>query len=373
MNQVRYTRFLAVAVVALLVGACNSSTSSTAPTSASAAPASAAPASAAAASAAPASAAAASAAAKPITVAYITPSLSVPFWKWMSGGVHEAAAKVGATVIDYDSNNDGTKQLANAQDAITKHVDAIVMSPTDSSAAPAVLQAAATANIPVVIADIGTTSGTYLAFLTSTNEQGSNQAGAYLAQKLTAKGWASGPVGEVTIPLARNNGKLRTKGFADAMAAANIPIAGQLSWTTDTTAENEGLVQNIVTAHPGIHGFYCQSDDCTLAAVSVLKQAGKLNTSTLVMGFDGSPATVDCIKQGLVLGAAVQLPVEIGATSFQIAYDFVVNQKSPTQKDQLIPTVLVTQDNIATASQQLIDTAYPADAATGAGSTCPVQ
>ena len=60
----------------------------------------------------------------------------------------------------------------NAQDAITAGVDLIIISPTDSSSAPTVLDLAAENNVPVVIADIGTDEGEYVSFVISTNEQG---------------------------------------------------------------------------------------------------------------------------------------------------------------------------------------------------------
>lgn len=297
---------------------------------------------------------------KNFTVAYITPALDVPFWKWTSDGVHEAATKVGAKVIDYDSGNDGSKQLQNAQDAIAKHVSAIVISPTDSSTTPAVLNAAKAAGIPVVIAFIGTSSGSnYVAYLTSTDEQGAFQATQYLTQQMDKRGWKNAPVGTVTIPLARINGRQRLAGFKKALAQAGDKVAGQLEFKTDTIDEDAGLVQDIVTAHPDLHGFFCQSDDCTLAAVQTLGRRGLLNKSILLSGFDASPHTVTLIKQGKVMSASVQQPVTVGRKSFQIAYDKVVNGKDPAQKNQTVPTILVTKDNVGKTAGKLQGTAYP--------------
>jgi Periplasmic binding protein domain len=59
------------------------------------------------------------------------------------------------------SHNDAQTQLKNAQDAIARGVAGIVISPTDSSTCPSVLALAQKANIPVVIADIGTNEGEY--------------------------------------------------------------------------------------------------------------------------------------------------------------------------------------------------------------------
>src|SRR6202034_3857418 len=70
-------------------------------------------------------------------IVYITPSLDLPFWRYLSRGVA-----------------------------------GIAISPTDSSTAPSVLAAAARAKIPVVVADIGTNSGDYVSFIISDHQQG---------------------------------------------------------------------------------------------------------------------------------------------------------------------------------------------------------
>ncbi len=90
-----------------------------------------------------------------------------------------------------------------------------MISPTDSSTAPSVLQLAKRAGIPVVIADIGTNSGDYASFIISDNYRGAHDVGTSLAAALKAKGWEGGSVGIVAISQARKNGQARTKGFLD--------------------------------------------------------------------------------------------------------------------------------------------------------------
>src|SRR5271157_3556478 len=72
-------------------------------------------------------------------LAYLTPGLDLPFWRYLSIGIADVAKKNNSTVTTYDSHNDAATQLKNAQDAIAGHVDGILISPTDSSTAPSVL------------------------------------------------------------------------------------------------------------------------------------------------------------------------------------------------------------------------------------------
>jgi ABC-type sugar transport system substrate-binding protein len=149
-----------------------------------------------------------------IQIAYITPGLNVPFWKYLSDGIKQTAAQLSADngvdiqVTDYDSRNSAETQLQNAQDVITAGVDAILISPTDSSTAPAVLEIAAEAGVPVIISDIGTDAGDYVSFVISTNEQGAYEAGQVLMQEMAAKGWEGSDILMITISQARQNGRL---------------------------------------------------------------------------------------------------------------------------------------------------------------------
>ena len=147
------------------------------------------------------------------TVAYLTPSLDVPFWRYVRHGIEDELSKNGLECVTYDSKDDANTQLSNAQDAITKQVDAIIISPTDSASCVSVLSAAEQAGVPVVICDIGTDSGEYVSFISTDNEAGAKAMGEYVASLLEPgtqvaqimlqqmNGVAEGPV-TVSLPAA---------------------------------------------------------------------------------------------------------------------------------------------------------------------------
>jgi ribose transport system substrate-binding protein len=127
--------------------------------------------------------------------AYLTPGLDLPFWRIVGKGVTDSIKAQGGTVTIYDSHNDASTQLKKTQDAVSQGVAGIVISPTDSSTAPGVLQIAARAKISVVIADIGTNSGDYVSFISSENEKGAYETGKKLAEVMKQKGWDKGRYG----------------------------------------------------------------------------------------------------------------------------------------------------------------------------------
>jgi ribose transport system substrate-binding protein len=102
-------------------------------------------------------------------LAYLTPGLDLPFWRILAKGLDDEAKAAGGGSTAYDSHNNALTQLQNAQDAIARKVHGILISPTDSSTCPAVLNLAKRAGVPAVIADIGTTGGDYASFIISDN------------------------------------------------------------------------------------------------------------------------------------------------------------------------------------------------------------
>ena len=106
----------------------------------------------------------------------------------MSKGIESVAKKEGYTYQALNSHNNAQTQLKNAQDSIARGVAGIAISPTDSSTAPSVLALAARANIPVVVADIGTNSGEYVSFIISDNKEGAHGVGVGARRGSEGKG-----------------------------------------------------------------------------------------------------------------------------------------------------------------------------------------
>jgi len=299
------------------------------------------------------------------SVAYLTPGLNVPFWKYLSDGIKQAAEASGADfeVTDYDSRNDAATQLQNAQDAITRGVSAIIISPTDSSTAPAVLELAAEAGTPVIIADIGTDSGEYVSFVISGNEQGAYEAGQVLVAEMDAKGWAGEDVISITISQARINGQNRTLGVTTALEEGGSEIVQYLESEDYTRAEAQGQALDLLTANPQARGFFTQHDEATLGTWTAIEDSGKTEEIVLV-GFDGSPESVELIREGKLRAASMQQPVLMGRMSLDVTLQHLRGEE--VEKETSVPTILVTPDNLSETEATLQDTVFPVEGGTPA-------
>jgi len=302
-------------------------------------------------------------------VAYLTPGLNVPFWKYLSDGIKQQAATdaeaTGATinVTDYDSRNDASLQLQNAQDAITAGVDLIIISPTDSSSAPTVLELAAENNVPVVIADIGTDEGEFVSFVISTNEQGAYEAGQALMAKMAEMGCEGGDVLMITISQARLNGQNRTRGITSAVEEAGSSIVQFLQSEDYTRAEAQVQASDMLSANPQACGFFTQHDEAALGALTALEESGRAEEVAFA-SFDGSPESVELIKQGKLVAASMQQPVLMGRISMEVGLKHLRGEEVETETS--VPTILVTPENVEEIEVQLQDTVFPVegDAAT---------
>lgn len=274
------------------------------------------------------------------SVAYLTPGISVPFWRYMSVGIERAAEPFGVDVTTYDSNNSAATQLQNAQDAITAGVSAIIISPTDSGSAPAVLELAAEAGVPVVISDIGTDSGEYVSYVATDNFGGAADAGEYLAEQLAAEGYEDSPVGIVGISQSRQNGQARTEGFSEATTETGHEILPLLESADYSRGEGLALTQDLMTANPEMRGLFTQHDEATLGALTAVDA----DDDMIIVGFDGSPESFQAIQDGRLAGASMQQPVLMGATAFESACGYLDGE----QPEELIElsTIMVTTENV---------------------------
>lgn len=275
---------------------------------------------------------------------YLTPGLDLPFWRYLSKGIETVAVENGYRYQALDSRNSAQTQRQNAQDAIARGVDGIIISPTDSSTAPGVLDLAEEAGIPVVIADIGTNSGNYVSFIISDNYEGAYGTGQALAAAMKEKGWEDGSVGLVTISQARKNGQARTAGFREALKEAGIEKeAGLQQMQSYTADETFRFTQDMLTANPDMRAMFIQTDQPAIGAIRAIR-AARRDGEVLVAAFDGIPEFVDLIKSGQIVASGMQQPYLMGVRSGETMIEHL-NGGTP-EKEILVPILVVTSENI---------------------------
>lgn len=278
-------------------------------------------------------------------IVYLTPGLDLPFWRYLSKGVESVATEAGYGFQALDSRNNAQTQLQNAQDAIARGAKGIVLSPTDSSTAPSVIQQAERAGIPVVIADIGTDGGEYVSYIGSDNYAGAKGVGEALAAAMKEKGWDADPVGIVAISQARQNGQARTKGFEDGLAegGATGDAAGLQQMQSYTAEETFKFTQDMLTANPGMHGLFVQTDSPAIGAMRAIK-AARRDGDVLLAAFDGIPDFIPLLESGAIVASGMQQPYLMGQESGKAMIDHLGG--GTPDKEIVVPILVVTSKNL---------------------------
>lgn len=276
-------------------------------------------------------------------LAYLVSDQRIPYWNILQRGVESRAAGLGYQVHVYSAENDAKRELEFAAQAIRDKVDGIVLSPTNSSAAVTVLKMAKAANIPVVIADVGTEGGDYVSFIASDNREGAYQLGQVLVKALHKRQWEKGTVGIIAIPQKRANGQARTAGFMKALDEAGIKGAGIRQQVTFSYQETYDFASELITANPALRALWLQGSDRYKGALDAIAAAGKTG-QILLLCFDAEPEFLDMIPKGSLVGAAMQQPFLMGVKAVESMDDH--RKGKAVVQQQLLPILAVSNENL---------------------------
>jgi ribose transport system substrate-binding protein len=235
------------------------------------------------------------------------------FYQDLEKGLLSEAKKNGYTVTVLAAEFDPAKQANQVEDFIAKKVDAIVISPCDSSGIGSAIAEANKANIPVFTADIANLSkeGQVVAHIASDNVEGGRQAGQLLAKALDGAGSIAiinHP--NVTSVLDRVKGlKEALEKYPNIKIVADVPAYGR-------RADAMKVAEDILQTHPDLKGIFGINDDSALGALAAVTAAGKKGKIAIV-GYDATPEAKKEIADGGIYGDAIQYPDKIGMLTVQ--------------------------------------------------------
>lgn len=277
-------------------------------------------------------------------VAYIVSDVSIPFWQIMAKGIEKKALELNYKVEVYNSNNLKSKELENTAKALNSDIDALIISPINSSTASTIISLAKRKDIPVVVADIGSKNKNYLSYISSNNEKGAYEIGLILAKKMKSLNLdKDASVGIVSIPQKRANGKARTKGFLKALDEYNIKTAGLLQQVDFSLEETYNHTNTLIKNNPNLKAIWLQGSDKYQGALNAIKDNNKENEILLIC-FDAEPEFLEMIPKEELVGAAMQQPFLIGAKALE-SVDLHLNGKK-VKKEQMLDILAISKKNI---------------------------
>ncbi|MET0438977.1 MAG: ABC transporter substrate-binding protein [Devosia sp.] len=266
--------------------------------------------------------------------------MSNPFFAAMEKGAKEAAAEIGATLNTQDAQLDLANQNTQIDAFIQQGVDLIVISAVDQAGIAPAIERAKAAGIIVMAVDTPAV-GADAVFQTNAVQAGEVSC-TYLFDQMGGKG-------EVLLVDGTPIQTIIDRITGCKNVAANYPdikIVGQQASRNDR-ASGMSVTTDMLTAHPDVTGIFGMNDPSALGAVLAVEQAGK-SSQIKVTGVDGSPEAVQELNRegSPFIGTATQNPGEMVRQAVKAAVTITEGQ-ALTETNVLIPSVLVTRDNVA--------------------------
>ena len=246
------------------------------------------------------------------------------FYRDLEDGLQDGAAEHGYRLLINAAEWDASRQIAQIEDFLTRGVDALVVSPVDSSGIGAGVRAANRAGVPVFTADIASFSGDVVSHIASDNLAGGRLAGEYLARRLDGRG----KIAIINQPIVTSTLD-RVEGFRQVIARyPDIEIVADV--------DGQGLrdralqaASDVLQAHPQLDGIFAINDDSALGTLAAVEDFNR--DGIVIVGYDATPPARDAIQAGRALEAdVVQYPYEIGRRTMATIARFLAGEEVPS-------------------------------------------
>lgn len=266
---------------------------------------------------------------KALNVAWVHSNAAAQSEQRVKAGFEEWLKKSGKSwkVSYLDSKGSGEQTASNLQDAVSRNVDAIIITMADMRASRAALDSAIKKNVPVFTVDSGWVPGVQVD-LTTNNWAMSADVSLQLVNLLDGEG------GIIFLRMAEHHGT-RKRGDTMATMLKEFPKIKVLAehnidykaYFEDTTKVMEDYVARFGNQ---IKGVWAPWDEPAQAAVNVLKAKG---INAWVTGIDGHPGAVTAVKDpNSLFAATVAQPFEGMGQKVGDWIDQIVVNKQPSSK-----------------------------------------
>ncbi len=279
-------------------------------------------------------------------IAFSVPSLGFPFFVHMQKQFNEEAAAQGVEVINYDGQNQTTKQTADLEAAIMSGVDGVVISPSDSVAMAPAIRQAVEAGIPVVTIDrrVEGVDG-LLGHVGADNVKGGEAQGNLIVEMF--------PDGATIVNLQGQPGSSpaidRNQGVHNVLDGMSDKYPFVAEQTANFAREEGASVTEAILAGldeiPDV--IVAANDDMALGAMQVVQEQG---LDIAIIGFDALPEALAAIRDGALTATIEQMPGGQSRGALNAMIEFLRNGTEPDSVTLLTP-IAITQDNIDQAER----------------------
>ncbi len=261
-------------------------------------------------------------------IALVSKGFQHQFWQAVKEGAENKAEELGVDITFEGpaSETEVDNQLTMLQSAIDKKPDAIGYAALDPEACIPLMEAAESAEIPVVQFDAGCNSD-YPVSIAKTDSLG---AGALAADHMAELIGEKGEVAIVGHSQINSTGVERRDGFVDQIEEKfpDIEIV-DVQYGDGDHLKSADIAKAMIAAHPDLKGIYGTNEGSAIGVVNAVSELGIEEGELTVIGFDSGQAQIDAITNGLMAGAITQNPIGIGEQTVQAAFDAIEGNTPP--------------------------------------------
>ena len=271
----------------------------------------------------------------------ITPSTSNPFFGTEQTIGAAKCEELGYEAKCFSHDDDAQTQLQYFEAAINDGAVAIICDNAGADASIEAVRKADEAGIPVFLIDREINeSGLAKAQIVADNAQGA----AAIAEKWVEAMNYEGKYAELLGLESDTNCQVRSENYHSVIDQyEDLEMVAQQSANWDQTEAYE-KTEAILQEHPEITGIICGNDTMACGAVQACVDAGR--TDIKIIGLDGSDDAAAYIKEGQMVGTALQQIALITEMAVEQADAYIKDGTLPETEKQLVPCVAITAENV---------------------------
>lgn len=251
----------------------------------------------------------------------------------------EAAKHAEIKLVAKDAQNDRARQMAHVREFINAKVDALIISPLDTSLTPAVAEAF-DAGVPVIVLDRKVEGDKFTVFIGADNRVIGAEVGKWAVKTLGGKGNVVELKGLSSSAPAID----RSAPFREAIQSTQIKIVydADMEWLKAKAREKMQAALSRNPAKGSIQLVYGANDPAAIAAYEVARDAGREKEMKFV-GVDALPNEgIEAVKNG-ILDATFEYP-NGSKEAIATALDIFAGKKPP--KTITLGTRLYMKENV---------------------------
>jgi len=278
--------------------------------------------------------------ARTCTIGYSQCNSGEPWRAQMDADLKAHAAKHdNLKLVAKDAQNDRARQMAHVREFINARVDALIISPLDTSLTPAVAEAF-DAGIPVIVLDRKVLGDKYTVFIGADNRVIGAEVGKWVVKTLGG----AGNVVELRGLSSSVPAIDRSEPFREAIKSTPIKIVydADMEWLKAKAREKMQAALARNPAKGSIQLVYGANDPAAIAAYEVARDAGREKEMKFV-GVDALPHEgIEAVKNG-ILDATFEYP-NGAKEGIATVLDLLAGKKPP--KTITLGTRLYTKENV---------------------------